>query len=170
MATGSDGELLGVGLQGDGNHSLFRGTSPPRLEGETIAGMAWHVQPVRGTGVPDLVPSGAMALMDDTAGFTIRLHLRGHAADCGAVRAVHHGDALAGQVARRQLSTRCMARTANRVMAVAVAAAGAVILIPDLFKRNENATTLWLDMEGGHQIASGTPSCAVLCVSNARRR
>ena len=146
--------LLGVGLQGAGIHSLFLGTSPPRLQGATIA--AW-------LGTFSLCAVLACLTLyrreqwryGRWLGFTNVLIL-GATLTRGAVLALCIvGTPSLVRFARRQLSTRSMARTAKLAMAVAVAAAGAVILIPRLVERNENATDLVAGHGGGHEIASG---------------
>ena len=145
--------VLGVTLQAMGVLPLFRDTSPPRLEGATIA--AW------------LGAFGVCAVLA-----CLVLYRRSHwkwAASLGVVNVVILVATLTrgGIVAliivaipslvrfgRRQLSTNARSGLVKLGAALLVGLVGLAVAVPSLLERDENATVLVGD-KGAHEIASG---------------
>jgi hypothetical protein len=140
-------------LQGAGILPVFRNTSPPRLEGATIA--AWlgsfsvcavlacltlyrrqHWKLARWLGLVDVVILGATL----TRGAIVALAII-------AIPSVF-------RFGKRQLTAGSTASLARLFVALSLVIVGVAILAPRLQERNENATVL-VKGQGAHEIASG---------------
>lgn len=146
--------FIGIALQAVGILSLFRVSSPPRLQGATIT--AWLA---------------ALSLWAALA--CLVLYRRGqwkHARWLGFVNVIllcatlTRGAVIAlGIIAipslvrfsRRQLSLRGTNATAKLVLAVTIAVMAAVVVVPELIARGENATNYVPGRGAVHEIAAG---------------
>jgi teichuronic acid biosynthesis protein TuaE len=145
--------LFGALLQIAGILPLFRHTSPPRLEGATIA--AWL-----GTfGVCGVIACIVMQRRGQWK-WAVRVGLAnvvivGGTLTRGAVLAL--AIIVAPSLARfiqRQLSTRGAVGVVKLAIALVVAICGGAVLVSGLRERNEDATVL-IAGQGSHEIASG---------------
>ena len=146
--------LSGLALQVVGTLLVFRNTSPPRLEGATIA--AW----LGGFG---LYASMACLMLyrREQWRWAKSLGFVNVAILCGTLT---RGAILALGIfaipslvrfGRRQLAANGINGIAKLAAAAAIAIAGAAVVIPGLLERTENASVYVAGRGGGHELASG---------------
>jgi teichuronic acid biosynthesis protein TuaE len=146
--------LIGLALQVVGILSLFRDTSPPRLEGATLA--AW----LGSFSVCAVIACLALYRRDQWKwarwlGFADVVILAGTVTRGAALALAIVAVPSLARFGREQLSAKGTNGVVKLAIAVAIAAVVATVLIPILLERNENATVYVAGKGSAREISSG---------------